>query len=154
MPSPLRSLVQLLALSIFAGLSPVFAWLSPVLLRADDLHSRRPFPPHWRAEAELRDIYFWDGNTGWAVGDCGTILKSSDGGLTWNECQAMRSIKSQQRMTPEMKVLVNLSRQAAGSEAEKGVEAVASPISATLNSVHFIDADRGWAIGGYAVPYV
>lgn len=147
MPSLSRRFTLLLALS-------VFAWVNQAAVGADDLHSRRPFPPHWRAEAELHDIYFWDGNTGWAVGDCGTILKSTDGGVTWNECQAMRSIKSQQRMTPEMKALVNLSRDAAGSMPEKSVEAVASPISAALQSVHFIDAERGWAVGGYAVPYV
>lgn len=157
MPSLLRRFPLLQAQSLFA-----WALLALVLLacsnravaKGDDLHSRRPFPSHWRGEAELRDIHFWDGKVGWAVGDCGTILKTTDGGLTWNECQAMRSIKSQQRMTPEMKALVNMSRDAAGSLPEKTVEAVASPISATLSSVHFIDAERGWAIGGYAVPYV
>lgn len=147
MARPARSIRLLLTLWSITG-------LTLAALGADDLHSRRPFPAHWRAEAELRDICFWDGNTGWAVGDCGTVLKSTDGGLTWNECQAMRSIKSQQRMTPEMKLLVNMSREAAGNLSEKSIEAVASPISATLHSVQFVDAERGWAIGGYAVPYV
>jgi len=31
----------------------------------------------------LKDMYFVDSNTGWAVGDVGTIIKTSDGGATW-----------------------------------------------------------------------
>jgi len=32
----------------------------------------------------LRDIWFTDNATGWVVGECGTILKSVDGGVSWN----------------------------------------------------------------------
>jgi photosystem II stability/assembly factor-like uncharacterized protein len=31
----------------------------------------------------LRSVYFTDNNTGYAVGDSGTILKTTDGGLNW-----------------------------------------------------------------------
>jgi hypothetical protein len=31
----------------------------------------------------LNDVFFNDENTGWAVGNCGTILKSTDGGEDW-----------------------------------------------------------------------
>ncbi len=32
----------------------------------------------------LRDVYFLNSNTGWAVGDNGTILFTSNGGVTWS----------------------------------------------------------------------
>ena len=32
----------------------------------------------------LSDVHFEDKNTGWAEGDIGTILQTSDGGDTWN----------------------------------------------------------------------
>ena len=31
----------------------------------------------------LRDVYFTDNQTGWAVGNAGVILHTSDGGQTW-----------------------------------------------------------------------
>src|SRR5205085_1292364 len=33
--------------------------------------------------ANLRDVHFVDPNRGWAVGDGGAIILSSDGGVTW-----------------------------------------------------------------------
>jgi photosystem II stability/assembly factor-like uncharacterized protein len=135
------------------AVSVVFQWDPAVW--ADELLSRRPLPPSWRTEAELHDLFFWDGTTGWAVGDCGTILRTRDGGVTWQECQSMRTLNSQQqRMTPQMKALVNLSRDAASGLAGTPQETVPSPISASLTSVHFLDGMRGWAVGGYSLPYV
>ena len=140
-------LLNFLAVEFVSQLGPA-VW-------ADELLARRPLPPSWRSEAELHDLFFWDGTTGWAVGDCGTILRTSDGGVTWQECQSMRSLNSQQqRMTPQMKALVNLSRDAASGLAGAPQETVPSPISASLTSVHFLDSMRGWAVGGYSLPYV
>jgi photosystem II stability/assembly factor-like uncharacterized protein len=31
----------------------------------------------------LSSVYFTDSNTGWAVGDAGTILRTTDGGNRW-----------------------------------------------------------------------
>jgi photosystem II stability/assembly factor-like uncharacterized protein len=31
----------------------------------------------------LRSVFFTDINTGYAVGDCNTILKTTDGGISW-----------------------------------------------------------------------
>ena len=31
----------------------------------------------------LRSVYFVNTDTGWVVGDSGTILKTTDGGLNW-----------------------------------------------------------------------
>ena len=43
---------------------------------------------NWTAQtsgvtAYLRDVFFVDNQTGWAVGDDGVILRTSDGGTTW-----------------------------------------------------------------------
>jgi len=40
----------------------------------------------------LQDVYYADANNGWAVGTGGTVLKTSDGGATW-EFQASGTIK-------------------------------------------------------------
>lgn len=47
--------------------------------------SRPQAPPSaWRKEASLRDIFFINHDLGWAVGDQGTILRTEDGGRSWN----------------------------------------------------------------------
>ena len=33
----------------------------------------------------LSSVYFTDSNTGWVVGSCGTILKTTDGGENWSQ---------------------------------------------------------------------
>ena len=43
---------------------------------------------NWTAQnsgvtARLNDVYFADSQTGWAVGDNGTIVNTTDGGQTW-----------------------------------------------------------------------
>jgi photosystem II stability/assembly factor-like uncharacterized protein len=43
--------------------------------------------PHWRSDAQLTDVQFVDAQTGWAVGDRGTIWHTEDGGRHW-ELQA------------------------------------------------------------------
>lgn len=40
---------------------------------------QRPTP----AGGLIADVFFLDGSTGWAVGDAGLILKTTDGGATW-----------------------------------------------------------------------
>ena len=40
---------------------------------------RNPMPP----AHTLNDMYFLDAHTGWAVGESGVVLKTTDGGATW-----------------------------------------------------------------------
>ena len=42
------------------------------------------WPQAFRLDANLYDVHFVDAQMGWAVGDRGTILKTSDGGTTWH----------------------------------------------------------------------
>ncbi|UCD56149.1 MAG: hypothetical protein JSV16_09930, partial [Candidatus Hydrogenedentota bacterium] len=59
---------------------------------SDDPVGPRPEPPEptgwvWQNPLPqgntLRSVCFADANTGTAVGDCGTILRTTDGGATW-----------------------------------------------------------------------
>ncbi|MCP4190549.1 MAG: hypothetical protein GY768_07960 [Planctomycetaceae bacterium] len=73
------------------------------------------WPQAYRMDANLYDICFVDAQIGWAVGDRGTILKTSDGGSTWH-------LQS-------------------------------SSVDCRLESVHFLDQNHGWTVGGHTVPY-
>ena len=68
----------------------------------------------------LRDVYFLDANRGWACGYAGSIIHTTDGGATW---------------TPQM--------EAPWEYGEGGT----LPLAATLRSIVFQDAHRGWAVG-------
>jgi photosystem II stability/assembly factor-like uncharacterized protein len=41
-------------------------------------------PPEWADDATLRDVFFHDSRRGWAVGDRGVVLRTVDGGRSWN----------------------------------------------------------------------
>lgn len=60
-------------------LSSVFVGLASLLpaARAADC------PPHLREDALLRDVFFLDAETGWAVGDRGAVWRTDDGGRSW-----------------------------------------------------------------------
>ncbi|MBU4442128.1 MAG: hypothetical protein KJ602_06715, partial [Actinobacteria bacterium] len=49
---------------------------SPVVLKTDDAGA------HWR-NVQLNDTFFFNASNGWAVGDGGTIISTTDGGSTW-----------------------------------------------------------------------
>lgn len=133
----------------------VGCFMAVVPLWGDELLSRAKVPAGWRANAELRDIYFLDSQRGWAVGDLGTLLQTQDGGATWTECQTLRSVAAEQaKMTSEMRAIVGRAREATGQSDERRMERVPSPISATLETVRFVDSRRGWAAGGYSLPYL
>jgi len=71
--------------------------------------------------APLYDVDFGDATTGWAVGAAATVLKTTDAGATWTP----QSVPSSQRPLPLL------------------------GISHILQSVHFNDAQRGWAVGAF-----
>ena len=45
---------------------------------------RNTLPPALVADANLNDVFFLDGNVGWAVGDRGVIWHTVNGGQDWN----------------------------------------------------------------------
>ena len=93
-----------------------FAMGAAVILQLGLVPSARgEWPESFRRDANLNDVCFVDRATGWAVGDRGTILKTSDGGETW--------------------------------------EPQTSPVDYRLESIHAIDAQHAWAVGGFTTAY-
>ncbi|MHB1325013.1 MAG: YCF48-related protein [Thermoleophilia bacterium] len=70
----------------------------------------------------LRSLSFVNANTGWAAGDGGTILKTTDGGASW-------------------------SAQIPSSNSCTGVTPYGS--GCNLKGVSFFDANNGWAVGAF-----
>ena len=139
----------------------VFASITCFLLTAglstsasgDDPVAREPLPKVWQADAELTDVFFIDQNLGWAVGESGVTLRTRDGGNTWN---TQASINSFRKDTVQLQQKFrNLeSRKLTNSTGVTGRQTSTSPITCRLNSLHFIDANQGWATGGYQLPYI
>ena len=119
----------------------------------DDPVAREPLPKAWQADAELTDVFFVDQNLGWAVGESGVTLRTRDGGNTWN---TQASINSFRKDTVQLQQKFrNLeSRKLTNSTGVTGRQTSTSPITCRLNSLHFIDANQGWATGGYQLPYI
>jgi photosystem II stability/assembly factor-like uncharacterized protein len=59
----------------------IIVFLSGSILSQSGLYWQNPLPQGM----DLRDIYFVSQTTGWAVGDCGTIIKTTDAGNTWRD---------------------------------------------------------------------
>ncbi|QDT67242.1 Ycf48-like protein precursor [Planctomycetes bacterium MalM25] len=87
---------------------------APTLLAAPG-DSHRTLTDVLADEASLRDVTFADADHGWAVGDHGAILRTTDGGDRWRRLE--------------------------------------SPTHDRLDGVCFLNANRGWAVGGAVRPY-
>jgi photosystem II stability/assembly factor-like uncharacterized protein len=100
----------------------------------------------------LRGMHFTDANNGWAVGDSGTIVHTSDGGANW---------AVQISGTPENLFGVRFTDADNGwAVGDAGTIITTSNGGATwtpqssgtpgshLRGVHFTDAGTGWAVGG------
>ena len=112
-------------------------------------------PKSWRQESALRDVHFIDTRQGWAVGDQGVILKTIDGGQSWNAVADVdRSIEDWNHAAGQMSLREKLrgvkDRRVQGSVAMK--KSSSPKVTCQLNSVYFLNESYGWAAGGYAVP--
>lgn len=119
----------------------------------------------WRKEhtplKNIRSIFFITANKGWAVGNDGLIAKTEDGGVNWRLYQAPASDDSWQGktlldvffLTPELGWIVGY-RGIVLLTTDGGDHWVSARTStpATLSSVRFVNASRGWAVGGYPRP--
>lgn len=95
-------------LTLHENATPEIPW-APSLVSCRNL-------PEMRSDASLNDVFFCTGQIGWAVGDRGTILHTSNGGSDWN--------------------------------------LIATEIDADLFSVHFVDPQWGFIVGGSLLPGV
>ena len=119
----------------------------------DDPVAREPLPKAWQADAELTDVFFINEDLGWAVGESGVTLRTRDGGNTWN---TQASINSFRKDTVQLQQKIrNLeSQRLSNSTGVTSRQTSTSPITCRLNSLHFTDANQGWATGGYQLPYI
>lgn len=81
-------------------------------------------PAKWKQDAELTDLFFIDRQTGWIVGDRGLVLRTDDGGKTWQSVKLVSDFHD-----PD-----------------------ALPIHCRLETVVFASATHGWIAGGYSNP--
>ncbi len=128
-------------ISVSPGTTP------PGLLAGDCWTWQNPLPKG----NPLRDVFFVDAQTGWAVGDYGTILKTQNGGATWT---AQTS-----GTTSYLKSVYFSDNQTGWAVGQGGTilktknggvtwTAQTSGAINWLHSVYFSDSQTGWAVGG------
>lgn len=105
---------------------------------------------------QLYDVCFF-ANNGWAVGEKSTVLKSTDGGKTWNENEGIREIDS--NVTLRRVTFSDAENGWAGGENTDGIGKIyttengganwteSSPYdpASCIDHLDFIDAENGWA---------
>ncbi len=116
-----------------------------------------PLPASWQAEAALNDVCFIDRQNGWAAGDHGTILRTSDGGETW---KTIAQLNQRVIVNSGSNGNLSLSEKLRGVSNRQVVESgrihqSSDPkLTCRLNGIFFLDQKHGWACGGYALPYL
>ncbi len=112
-------------------------------------------PLSWLQDAELTDVFFHDSKTGWAVGEHGTVLKTVDGGETWNNTANLQRVSDRDlQLNPDMKRVINTLQNNLGHGSAPVTRLVPTGVNFRFESVHFSDAMNGTVVGGYDVPYL
>jgi len=98
----------------------------------------------------LRDVYFFDLQTGLAVGDGGTIMKTSDGGMSWEMVTA--PVKSNLYALDFISSHVGFICGSSGTilrSSNGGMtwEETVSGTTVTLRDIQFYDSPRGYVVG-------
>ncbi|MGE0127192.1 MAG: WD40/YVTN/BNR-like repeat-containing protein [Blastocatellales bacterium] len=98
----------------------------------------------------LLRMVFANDQTGWAVGEAGTIQSTDDGGATWRMQEA-----SERKLLYDVAAIDGKQAWAVGAggtilrtvDGGRNWKGQSSGAAQTLRGVHFIDAKRGWAVG-------
>ncbi len=119
--------------------------------------STERLPRSWQQQSTLRDVHFIDNSQGWAVGDHGVILKTTDGGQRWNAvADVNRAIEDWNHAAGQLSLREKLNgvkdRRVQGAAATS--KSGSPKVTCQLNSVYFLNERLGWAAGGYAVPLI
>ena len=110
-------------------------------------------PTNWQDDAELTDVTFADPIKGWAVGEHGTLLRTIDGGKTWEHCSTMVPMSAEQgQTTPEMQRMLNSIRKNVGTQDTAPRQTIRQSLDVRLESVSFADTEFGIAVGGHFSP--
>jgi photosystem II stability/assembly factor-like uncharacterized protein len=103
----------------------------------------------------LHSVYFTDANTGFIVGDKGYILKTINGGLTWDSLSA-GTYNLNSVYFPDANTGYAVGDSGTILKTSNGGvtwDSLSSGTAYSLSSVYFIDADTGYAVGGYSGSY-
>ena len=112
-------------------------------------------PQSWLKDVELTDLFFLNEKMGWVVGEHGTILKTTDGGVTWTPTANLQKIVERDLNLPsEMRRVMHGLRDNVGENAAPPSRIVSTGINFRFEAVHFADARNGMVVGGYDIPYV
>lgn len=104
-------------------------------------------------DSTLNGVYFTDRNMGWAVGDGGTIIHTSDGGDTWNvqdgrTSEQLNSVYFFDEFTGWIAANNNLVLYTENG-GERWTERRPSSVSGQhITDISFSDWKRGWAVSG------
>ncbi len=136
--------MRLLLLSLWIGL------LSSQTAGADEL-THESQPDWWQNDASLQDVWFADANTGWAVGSHGTLLRTTDGGTTWQRGDIGTQTAGADRPSVPLSEKISRTNQHEWIDRPQAQNQEVS-FSTRFESVFFTDPKRGWAVGGYELP--
>ena len=117
--------------------------------------TQEEIPRTWLTDVELTDVYFFNEQMGWAVGEHGTILKTTDGGTNWSHTANLKQVAEKDlALTADMAKVLGQMRRRIGDNAAPRTRAVPTGINFRFESVHFADENNGLVVGGYDIPYV
>lgn len=114
-------------------------------------------PASWQSEAALNDVCFVDRQHGWAAGDHGTILRTSDGGENW---KTIAQLNQTVLLNSGSNGSLSLSEKLRGVSNRQVIKSSPTNQSSDpkftcqLTGIFFLDQQHGWACGGYALPYL
>ena len=117
--------------------------------------TQEEIPRTWLTDVELTDVFFFNEQMGWAVGEHGTILKTTDGGTNWSHTANLKQVAEKDlALTADMAKVLGQMRRRIGDNAAPRTRAVPTGINFRFESVHFADENNGLVVGGYDIPYV
>ena len=126
-----------------------FPWLIFVLtaiacysVNGFDDRGRGQRPASWLEDASINDVFFLNEDLGWAVGDLGLILKTTNGGLDWQATQNAGLDLDDERTLED-----KISKMRPVQQVHE-----LDPITCALRSVYFVDEQNGWIAGNFFTP--
>ena len=117
----------------------------------DTLEIEEPKPS---PDPVLLRMAFGNSQSGWAVGELGTIQTTADGGATWKlqVIQARKILNDISAVDAQQAWIVGAAGFALHTEdSGQSWKELSTGVTAHLRAVHFVDAQRGWAVGNGGV---
>ena len=130
-----------------------FAWAaSACLLAVVSAAAQQGWVVERRGPAgkDLNAVYFADSKRGWVGGDEGLVLRTEDGGRTWEQqpsgvADGVNDIYFRDK---EDGYLLAANRVMLTEDGGRTWRAQTSGVESDLRDVKFVDAREGWAVGG------